>query len=646
MTEQPATLVQHLRQLCGDRPRSHLSDQDLLKSFLQSRDEAAFTALVRRHGSMAFGVCSRVLGNAHDAEDACQATFLVLARKAGSIRKRESLSSWLHGVAFRVASDLKKRRRPTHLSGAALEQAAGADALTEVTWREAAIVLDEELARLPNRYRAPLVLCYLEGLARDEAACRLGWKLSTLKGRLARGRLLMQRRLTRRGLTPAVGLLSATVAAPAAATIPSHLAANVVKTGMLAVTGGPIMIPSAVTSLAQGAMRSMSIAKLRLAAVVVAMTLVLTFGGGWLLWPGAASEPAPVAAHDAGADAVREQGRAKKEMNDKERIAFALEKMKANLDAVAQFTCRYTITDCAAPTLEDALLDRNVRRGKSSWHVLWIVKKPVERFLVVTDEKLLDQPVSRLIAPKGKLGPKKGDEQAYYPNVSQNALWDGTFHIRVGEGLPVTAVRRDFPGGTHPRSPGTPLEGESFRYTDPDYLFRDGQSPKGKAWRATFAGIDAGGLWRFHYGTPNERPAAKTALDPNRGFLPVHSSQWAEYHNGPGYVDWHATHFAKVGGNQWFTTRSFSDLTKVIKQDGKREFVFREFKAERFDADTPINEDDLAITIPRGHQVQGENPALFITEQQRLIRHDQLPLLWKELEQSAEYWRSRGRGKN
>src|SRR5262249_30017333 len=148
-------------------------DDELLGRFAEARDEAAFTALLERHGSMVLGVCRRVLGHPQDAEDACQATFLVLARKAASIRKRTSLASWLHGVAFRIARKLRgKRALPASAALPEVAVAGGAEA--ELSWREVRAVLDEELERLPERYRAPLLLCCLEGLTRDEAASRLG----------------------------------------------------------------------------------------------------------------------------------------------------------------------------------------------------------------------------------------------------------------------------------------------------------------------------------------------------------------------------------------------------------------------------------------------------------------------------------------
>src|SRR5580704_2712733 len=160
-------VLQHVRKLAAVRTNHELSDRELLERFVSERDESAFIVLFARHGPMVLGVCRRALPAFHDAEDACQATFLVLARKASSVCKKTSLSSWLYGVACRVAANLKRNqaRRKTHERRM--------DASAEVTWREMQSILDEELQRLPECYRAPLILCYLECMTRDEAAHHL-----------------------------------------------------------------------------------------------------------------------------------------------------------------------------------------------------------------------------------------------------------------------------------------------------------------------------------------------------------------------------------------------------------------------------------------------------------------------------------------
>jgi RNA polymerase sigma factor (sigma-70 family) len=176
------------------------TDAELLHRFALRDDHAAFAALVRRHGPMVFGVCRRVLRDPHDAEEAFQSTFLVLVRKAGVLRQPDRLGNWLYGVANRVARKAKvsAARRNGHERAAA--GPAWAPAVESGDGPELRALLDEEMVALPEKYRAPLVLCYLEGLTNEDAARRLGWAPGSMSYRLARGRELLRRRLTRRGL--------------------------------------------------------------------------------------------------------------------------------------------------------------------------------------------------------------------------------------------------------------------------------------------------------------------------------------------------------------------------------------------------------------------------------------------------------------
>jgi RNA polymerase sigma factor (sigma-70 family) len=188
-------------------PCAHeLSDTVLLERFVHCRDEAAFAALAARHGEMVFGLCRRILGNPHDAEDVFQAAFLVLARKAATIRKPESLACWLHGVAYRLALKAKseaERRRLHEQRATACHQ----DDKDDLSWREMRGAIDEELQRLPEKQRQPLILCYLEGLTQDEATRRLNWPRGTLKRRLESGRENLRLRLTQRGISLGTGRL-------------------------------------------------------------------------------------------------------------------------------------------------------------------------------------------------------------------------------------------------------------------------------------------------------------------------------------------------------------------------------------------------------------------------------------------------------
>src|SRR5262249_31701528 len=184
--------------------------RELLERFRSSGDEAAFAALVHRHEHMVRGVCRSVLRHCQDAEDACQATFLVLAKRAASIRDANSLAGWLHGVAFRIASQAKKQaaRRRLCEQRAASQETSAAD---DLSWREVQSILHQELQRLPEKYRLPLIACCLEGHTRDEAARQLGWTFAALEGMLNRGRELLRKRLERRGVTLAAALATITL---------------------------------------------------------------------------------------------------------------------------------------------------------------------------------------------------------------------------------------------------------------------------------------------------------------------------------------------------------------------------------------------------------------------------------------------------
>ncbi len=209
------SLLQHVRRLAA----AASSDEQLLADFLARRSDDAFSALIGRHGPMVLNVCRRILHDAHAAEDVFQATFLVLADRAAAIHRPASLAGFLHGVAYRLAVRARRRQMqslPAAVCDKAVEPAEG------LAWKEMLGILDHELSRLSDRYRAPLVLCYLEGRTQDEAARQLGWSLNTLRRRLAQGRRLLEARLRGRGVTlPAAlaGLLAA------GASVPAHLRA-------------------------------------------------------------------------------------------------------------------------------------------------------------------------------------------------------------------------------------------------------------------------------------------------------------------------------------------------------------------------------------------------------------------------------------
>jgi RNA polymerase sigma factor (sigma-70 family) len=183
----------------GVKSTEEVSDSWLLEQFVARQDPAAFEALVRRHGPIVLAVCRRVLQNEHAAEDAFQATFLVLARKAPSLANPELLANWLHGVARRTAARARVQEARRRVYEACTACSLRADPLVEVFGRDLSSMLAAALALLPEKYRAPLVLCYLEGKTNCQAASQLGWPVGSISGRLARGREILHRQLTRRG---------------------------------------------------------------------------------------------------------------------------------------------------------------------------------------------------------------------------------------------------------------------------------------------------------------------------------------------------------------------------------------------------------------------------------------------------------------
>jgi RNA polymerase sigma factor (sigma-70 family) len=272
-------ILQLIRRSVEDVRVRELPDQDLLQQFHAQQDQAAFHALLRRHGPMVLDVCRGVVGNEADAEDAFQATFLILARKADSIRKTAALASWLHGVAYRTAHKARAQSaaRQKHEARAPTRQPAEPE---DLSWREVRQAVHEELDRLPERYRAPLVLCYLEGLTQEAAAVRLKLAKSTLRERLERGRALLRTRLVRRGLGPAAVLVTAAwPAVNASAYLPLSMVSSTVKAASLLAAGQPAaaaLISAKAAALTEGVLKTMLLNKLKIA--VVAVLVIGTLG--------------------------------------------------------------------------------------------------------------------------------------------------------------------------------------------------------------------------------------------------------------------------------------------------------------------------------------------------------------------------------
>jgi RNA polymerase sigma-70 factor (ECF subfamily) len=233
-TAQLGDLRQFLSKFLGKASNEPLPDGQLLHRYVVRRDEQAFAALVERYGPLVLGVCNRVLRNAHDAEDAFQATFFVLARRADSLDGSGALANWLYTVAYRTAVKVRNQsaRRQTHERQVPDMQAV--PAVEEARWDEIRPVLDEELSRMPEKYRAPLVLCCLEGMSHQDAARQLGWPSGSMSRRMTRAREILRERLARRGITLSAGLLVALLFNKAsAAVVPQALATATAKAAVI-----------------------------------------------------------------------------------------------------------------------------------------------------------------------------------------------------------------------------------------------------------------------------------------------------------------------------------------------------------------------------------------------------------------------------
>lgn len=262
-----------------------LTDEVLLERYTSRREDAAFAALVRRYGPLVLGVCRRVLHHEQDAEDAFQAVFCVLARRAGSIRHRATVGAWLHAVAYRIAWKARKAKGRQPMSATNLPDIPAAEDTPEWVWHELRAILDQEVSRLPEKYRQAFILCYLQGRTNEQAAALLGCPLGTLLSRLARARERLRGRLTRRGLALSAGTLAAVLGGQAtAAVVPTVLTHATVAATAAFMGGGTTAgtLSTTVSAAAEECLRSWARARLIRTTVatltaLVAVALVLLF---------------------------------------------------------------------------------------------------------------------------------------------------------------------------------------------------------------------------------------------------------------------------------------------------------------------------------------------------------------------------------
>jgi RNA polymerase sigma factor (sigma-70 family) len=262
-----------------------LADGDLLDNYITRRDDDAFETLVRRHGPMVFAVCRRILCNDADAEDAFQATFLVLVRKATSIRPRGMVGNWLHGVARTTALKARAMRRKRSEKETEAAKTSKPAAAEEI-WLKMETLVDDELSHLPDKYRIPIVICDLEGTTVAEAARNLGWPYGTVATRLARGRALLARRLSARGLSISSGALGVLLAQGVShGALPTSLVSHTVRAaglyaGSTATTG---VVATTVAALTEGVLRAMLLKKLKIASAVLLVTTLACLGVGAII---------------------------------------------------------------------------------------------------------------------------------------------------------------------------------------------------------------------------------------------------------------------------------------------------------------------------------------------------------------------------
>ncbi len=275
--------IRHLRRRIAGQQLNQDNDEQLLYAFITRRDDSAFADLMRRHGPMVLHLCHRVLGHEQDAEDAFQATFLILAQNAAALRNKTSLASWLHGIAYRTAMKAKQaaaRRRKYERQ--TLSQSS-TDPADELSWREMRVLLDEEINRLPEKYRSVFVLCCLEDMSRAEAGQRLGLKERTVLSRLAEARKRLGKRLARRGVELTAVLAATALAVPPASALPAGLMAATIKAASATVAGDGLtgVVSASVDQLVQSAATAMLVSNAKITTAVFLLAGLMSAAGVW-----------------------------------------------------------------------------------------------------------------------------------------------------------------------------------------------------------------------------------------------------------------------------------------------------------------------------------------------------------------------------
>ncbi len=357
-----SSILQYLRKILADPAAAGVSDVELLRRFVDQRDEAAFELLLWRHAAMVLHVCRQVLGDEQIAEDAFQATFLVLARKASSISRREALGSWLYRVAHRIALKVWAERRKRASLERELDDRELPTPADCTETREQRRIVAEEVDHLPAKFRAAIVSCYFESKTLEEAAQQLGWPRGTVASRLSRGRELLRRRLIRRGVSLSAAILTPCLSAQTSAGLTGLI--SVTLRTMKLITASSAIAPS-IAALAEGALQTMYWTRLKIVMIVV---LLAGLGGlGTTFWAAAPMQADPPRESVPNTDA---SGRGGKAEASKEADKMARNKVQSRLNLRKLAWACIAHADANKGYLPPPALINKEGRAVLSWRVL------------------------------------------------------------------------------------------------------------------------------------------------------------------------------------------------------------------------------------------------------------------------------------
>jgi RNA polymerase sigma factor (sigma-70 family) len=440
--QQLSDVIRFIRHIVGAEDKVR-TDRELLAAFATRNDQGAFTTLVKRHGPMVMGICRRVLHHLQDAEDAFQATFLFLARQSASIRKQESLASWLHGVAYRMAHNAKRSASRRRKYEEKVQPAPSVDRGAKLEWQEVQAILDDEIQRLPEIYRTPFLLSYLENRKQADIAQQLGIKEGTVWSRLAHARRLLQERLSGRGVAlPAVLCLLAASSEAASAAVTCSLVSAVAQAATLSAAGSPIADAASaeVMALLQGAHQAMTLSKCKIATLLLLAAGVVGTGLGFALHRPLAVQATETAREESPQDRPRPQRAVASEVKAKEVVEVRGRVLDPDGKPVAGAEVAVVIWEHLRFSLwEREVLDRTERVARTASDAEGRFRLNVPKPLPVTRRAL--RVLAR--APGHALGWATIDPDAMRADAEIRLLPEGTLAGKVIDlqGGPVAGVK-------------------------------------------------------------------------------------------------------------------------------------------------------------------------------------------------------------